>query len=73
MIRDNYRTIQENYIIVSNRHSLQAVELSQQIKTAVQIVSNLPARRNGGPMYRVLGMPAMRTRWMADAAAHKSG
>ena len=28
---------------------------------------------NGGPIYRFLGMPAMRTRWMAGAAAHKSG
>ena len=30
------------YSIGSKRHSLQAVELSQQTKTAVQIVSNLP-------------------------------
>ena len=35
--------------------------------------SNLPAPCNGGPIYRFLGMPAMRTRWMAGAAAHKSG
>ena len=28
---------------------------------------------NGSPIYRFLGMPAMRTRWMAGAAAHKSG
>ena len=28
---------------------------------------------NGGPIYRFWGMPAMRTRWMAGAAAHKSG
>ena len=56
----------------SKRHSLQAVELSQWFQAAVQIVSNLPAR-NGGPIYRFLGMPAMRTRWMAGAAAHKSG
>ena len=26
-----------------------------------------------GPIYRVLGKPAMRTRWMAGAAPHKSG
>ena len=57
----------------SKRHSLQAVELSQRTQAAVQIVSNLPAPRNGGPIYRFLGMPAMRTRWMAGAAAHKSG
>ena len=25
------------------------------------------------PIYRFLGMPAMRTRWMAGAVAHKSG
>ena len=30
------------------RHSLQAVELSQRTQAAVQIVSNLPARSNGG-------------------------
>ena len=42
-------------------------------QAAVQIVSNLPAPRNGGTIYRFLGMPAMRTRWMAGAVAHKSG
>ena len=57
----------------SKRHSIQAVELSQWFQAAVQIVSNLPAPSNGGPIYRFLGMPAMRTRWMAGAAAHKSG
>ena len=58
---------------ISKRHSLQAVELSQWFQAAVQIVSNLPAPSNGAPIYRFLGMPAMRTRWMAGAAAHKSG
>ena len=57
----------------SKRHSLQAVELSQRTQAAVQIVSNLHAPSNGGPIYRFGGMPAMRTRWMAGAAAHKSG
>ena len=52
----------------SKRHSLQAVERSQRTQAAVQIVSNL-----GGPIYRFFGMPAMRTCWMAGAAAHKSG
>ena len=55
----------------SKRHSLQAVELSQRTQAAVQIVSNLPAPSNGGPIYRFLGKPAMRTRWMAGAVAHK--
>ena len=36
----------------SKRHSLQAVELSQRTQAAVQIVSNLPAPSNGGPIYR---------------------
>ena len=62
-----------NAHVGSKRHSLQAVELSQRTQAAVQIVSNLPAPSNGGPIYRFLGMPAMRTRWMAGAAAHKSG
>ena len=57
----------------SKRHSLQAVELSQWFQAAVQIVSNLPAPSNGGPIYCLFGMPAMRTRWMAGTAAHKSG
>ena len=57
----------------SKRHSLQVVELSQRTQAAVQIVSNLPAPSNGGPIYRFLGQPAMRTRWMAGAVAHKSG
>ena len=50
-----------------------AVELSQRTQAAVQIVSNLPAPSNEGPIYRFFGMPAMRTRRMAGAAAHKSG
>ena len=36
----------------SKRHSLQAVELSQRTQAAVQIVSNLSAPSNGGPIYR---------------------
>ena len=56
--------------IGSKRHSLQAVELSQGTQAAVKIVSN-PS--NGGPISRLFGMPVMRTRWMAGAAAHKSG
>ena len=44
----------------SKRHSLQAVELSHRSQTAVQIVSNLPAR------FPFLGKPAIRTAgWMA--------
>ena len=39
----------------SKRHSLQAVELSQRTQAAVQMVSNLPAPINGGPIYRFLG------------------
>ena len=50
-----------------------AYKLSQWFQAAVQIVSNLPALSNGGPIFRFLGMTAMRTRWMAGAAAHKSG
>ena len=71
---DRYRKkIEDKLSKGSKRHSLQAVELSQWFQAAVQIVSNLPAPSNGGPIYRFLGMPAMRTRWMAGAAAHKSG
>ena len=57
----------------SNRHSLQTVELSQRIQTAVQIVSKPPAPRNGRPIYRFSGKPAMRSRWMTGAAPHESG
>ena len=57
----------------SKRHSLQAVQLSHRTQAAVHIVSNFPAPSNGAPIYRFLGMPVMRTRWMAGAAAHKSG
>ena len=56
--------------VFSKRHSIQAVELPQRTQAAVQIVSNLPVPSNGDPIYRFLGM---RTRWMAGAAAHKSG
>ena len=37
----------------SERHSLQAVELSPRSQTAVQIVSNLPAPSNRDPIYRI--------------------
>ena len=40
------------YYDESKRHSLQAVELSQWIQTAVQIVSKPPALSIGGPIYR---------------------
>ena len=43
---------EEGMITGSKRHSLQAVELSQRTQAAVQIVSNLPAPSNGGPIYR---------------------
>ena len=36
----------------SKPHSLQAVDMSQRTQAAVQIVSNIPAPSNGGPMYR---------------------
>ena len=72
-LTQDFLTSWKTAIIGSKRHSLQVVELSQQTRTAVQIVSNPPAPSNGGPIYRFLGMPAMRTRWMAGAAAHKSG
>ena len=68
-----YATAVMNISGGSKRHSLQAVELSQRTQAAVQIVSNLPAPSNGSPIYRFLGKPAMRTRWMAGTVAHKSG
>ena len=37
----------------SNRHSLQAVDLSQWLQTAVQIVSKPPAPSNGNPTSRL--------------------
>ena len=36
----------------SKRHSLQAVELSQQTKTAVKLCRTFPPPNNGGPIYR---------------------
>ena len=39
----------------SKRHSLQVVELSQRTQAVVQIVSNLPAPRNGCTIYRFFG------------------
>ena len=40
------------YSAGSGVNSLQPVELSQQLQTAVQIVSNPPAPSNGGSIYR---------------------
>ena len=57
--------------IKTRLQTTQAVELSLRTQAAVQIGSNLPAPSNGGPIYRFL--PVMRTRWMAGAAAPKSG
>ena len=42
------------------RHSLQAVELSRRLQTAVQIVSKPLV----GDRFTVLGKPVMRTRWI---------
>ena len=51
----------------SKRNSLHAVELSQRTQTA----SNLPAPCNGARF--TVFWHAVRTRWMAGTAAHKSG
>ena len=58
--RIEYRLKQEDKIhdetdTVSKRHSLQAVELSQRIQTAVQIVSKHHVPSNEGPIYRFSG------------------
>ena len=45
----------------SKQNSLQAVELSQRTQAVVQIVSNLPAPSNGGPIYHFLGNPGPTT------------
>ena len=51
---------------LSKRHSLQAVELSQRTHAAVQIVSNLPAPSNGGPIYRFWAcQPCGPAEWLA--------
>ena len=39
-------------VLGSKRHILQAVALSHRTEAAVQIVSNLPAPSNRGPIYR---------------------
>ena len=55
----------------SKQHSLQVVELSQRIQTAVQIGSKPPTPAMGA-QFTVFGQAAMRTRWMTGAAPHKS-
>ena len=57
----------------SKRHSIQAVELSRPLQTAVQIVSKPPAPCNGARFTFLGGKPPMRTRWIPGAAPHKSG
>ena len=47
----NRRPYRRGILHGSKRHSLQAVELSQRTQAAVQIVSNLLAPGNGGPIY----------------------
>ena len=53
-------------------HSLQVVELSRRSQTAVQIVWKAPAPAMG-PDLLFMGNSAMRTRWKAGIASHKSG
>ena len=52
-------------------YSLHAVGLL--LHTAAQIVLTPPAPRNGCPFLPFLGRPAKCTRWLAGAAAIKSG
>ena len=54
----------------SKQHSLQAV--TADTNCCANCVET-PAPSNEGPIYRFLGKPAMRTRWMAGAAPNKSG
>ena len=57
----------------SKRHRIHTVELSQRFgKPCANCVD--PSRpQQWGPDYRFLSKPAMRTRWMAGNALHKSG
>ena len=56
----NYFTATDQHCVGSKRHSLQAVELTQWLQTAVQIVSKPPSLRNGSLIHRCFGKPAMR-------------
>ena len=50
----------------SKRHSIQAMELSPRLQTAVQIVSNLPAPSNWCPIYCFLvSRPCGPVGWIA--------
>ena len=50
----------------SKRHSIQAVELSRRLQTAVQIVSKSLAPSNGHPIYRFwAGWPCRPAGWLA--------
>ena len=64
--RRSYRALINKTFFCSKRHNLQAVELSQWFQSAVQIVSNLPAPSNGGPIYRFLACrPCGPAGWLA--------
>ena len=52
LLQDSIDALGDANILCSKRHSLQAGELSQWTQAAVQIVSNLHAPSNGGPIYR---------------------
>ena len=43
------------------------------LKLQCKLCRTFPPPAMGGPIYRFWGMPAMRTRWMAGAAVHKTG
>ena len=58
----------------SKRNSIQTVELSQRLQTAVQTVSIPPTPNNCDPIGSFFGgKQIMRTRWIAGAAPNKSG
>ena len=57
-------------VVGSKRHSLQAVTV---VSSCCANCVEPPRPQQWGSDLPFLGMPAMRTRWMAGAAAHKSG
>ena len=84
-LTQDFPTLWKTAIIIpvpcSKRHSLQKVELSHRTQATVQIVSNplflfnttVVGYKMIVPLSSYTFFGGMRTRWMAGAAAHKSG
>ena len=69
----NPKAVDEAMSLAPNDTAYKRCSCHSGLKLLCKLCRTLPPPAMGDPIYRFLGMSAMRTRWMAGAAAHKSG